>query len=69
MWSFRRASCLLDVGDPLEVVRWANHVREAVRFEMHYVGSPERAEANAVSLATLGYVALEAEILTRGMTV
>jgi hypothetical protein len=41
-WSYRKR---------LEVVRWANHVREAVRFEMHYVGSPERAEANAVFLA------------------
>ena len=29
---------LLDVAGPLEVVRWANHVQEAVCFEVHYVG-------------------------------
>jgi transcriptional regulator GlxA family with amidase domain len=29
---------LLDVAGPLEVVRWANHVQTAVRFEVHYVG-------------------------------
>jgi transcriptional regulator GlxA family with amidase domain len=29
---------LLDVAGPLEVVRWANHVQGAVRFEVHYVG-------------------------------
>ena len=29
---------LLDVAGPLEVVRWANHVQEAVHFEVHYVG-------------------------------
>jgi transcriptional regulator GlxA family with amidase domain len=29
---------LLDVAGPLEVVRWANHVQEAVRFEVHYAG-------------------------------
>jgi transcriptional regulator GlxA family with amidase domain len=29
---------LLDVAGPLEVVRWANHVQEEVRFEVHYVG-------------------------------
>jgi transcriptional regulator GlxA family with amidase domain len=29
---------LLDVAVPLEVVRWANHVQEAVRFEVRYVG-------------------------------
>jgi transcriptional regulator GlxA family with amidase domain len=30
---------LLDVAGPLEVVRWANHVQDAVRFEVHYVGA------------------------------
>ena len=29
---------LLDVAGPLEVLRWANHVQTAVRFEVHYVG-------------------------------
>jgi transcriptional regulator GlxA family with amidase domain len=29
---------LLDVAGPLEVVRWANHVQQAVQFEVHYVG-------------------------------
>jgi transcriptional regulator GlxA family with amidase domain len=29
---------LLDVAGPLEVLRWANHVQSAVRFEVHYVG-------------------------------
>jgi transcriptional regulator GlxA family with amidase domain len=29
---------LLDVAGPLEVLRWANHVQEAVQFEVHYVG-------------------------------
>ena len=29
---------LLDVAGPLEVVRWANHVQTAVRFDVHYVG-------------------------------
>jgi transcriptional regulator GlxA family with amidase domain len=29
---------LLDVAGPLEVVRWANHLQEAVRFEVRYVG-------------------------------
>jgi transcriptional regulator GlxA family with amidase domain len=29
---------LLDVAGPLEVVRWANRVQDAVRFEVHYVG-------------------------------
>jgi transcriptional regulator GlxA family with amidase domain len=29
---------LLDVAGPLEVLRWANQVQGAVRFEVHYVG-------------------------------
>jgi transcriptional regulator GlxA family with amidase domain len=29
---------LLDVAGPLEVLRWANHVQQAVCFEVHYVG-------------------------------
>jgi transcriptional regulator GlxA family with amidase domain len=29
---------LLDLAGPLEVLRWANHVQSAVRFEVRYVG-------------------------------
>jgi transcriptional regulator GlxA family with amidase domain len=29
---------LLDIAGPLEVLRWANHVQDEVRFEVHYVG-------------------------------
>jgi len=29
---------LLDVAGPIEVLRWANHVQEAVRFEVSYIG-------------------------------
>jgi transcriptional regulator GlxA family with amidase domain len=29
---------LLDIAGPIEVLRWANHVQEAVRFEVSYIG-------------------------------
>lgn len=29
---------LLDIAGPIEVLRWTNHVQEAVRFEVSYVG-------------------------------
>ena len=29
---------LLDIAGPIEVLRWANHVQEALRFEVSYIG-------------------------------
>jgi transcriptional regulator GlxA family with amidase domain len=29
---------LLDIAGPIEVLRWANHVQDAVRFEVFYIG-------------------------------
>jgi len=29
---------LLDIAGPIEVLRWANHVQEAVRFDVSYTG-------------------------------
>src|SRR5580658_774392 len=40
---------LLDVAGPLEVMRWANHVQTAVRFEVHYVG-PSSALQTSIGL-------------------
>jgi transcriptional regulator GlxA family with amidase domain len=37
---------LLDVAGPLEVMRWANHVQGAVRFEVHYVGPSSSLQAS-----------------------
>jgi transcriptional regulator GlxA family with amidase domain len=33
---------LLDIAGPIEVLRWANHVQEAVRFEVSYIGPASR---------------------------
>jgi transcriptional regulator GlxA family with amidase domain len=41
---------LLDVAGPLEVVRWANHVQEALYFEVHYIG-PSSTLQTSIGLA------------------
>jgi transcriptional regulator GlxA family with amidase domain len=33
---------LLDVAGPIEVLRWANHVQKAVRFDVSYIGPRKR---------------------------
>lgn len=45
---------LLDVAGPLEVVRWANHVQEEVRFEVRYVGpSPSLQSSIGLTLTAI----------------
>ena len=36
---------LLDIAGPIEVLRWANHVQDAVRFEVSYLAPLERLSA------------------------
>jgi transcriptional regulator GlxA family with amidase domain len=33
---------LLDIAGPVEVLRWANHVQKAVRFDVSYIGPKEK---------------------------
>jgi transcriptional regulator GlxA family with amidase domain len=33
---------LLDIAGPIEVLRWANHVQKAVRFDVSYIGPRKR---------------------------
>jgi transcriptional regulator GlxA family with amidase domain len=45
---------LLDVAGPLEVLRWANHVQTATRFEVHYVGpSPSLQTSIGIALTAI----------------
>src|ERR1700683_1858965 len=41
---------LLDLAGPLEVLRWANQVQSAVRFEVRYVG-PSASRQTSIGLA------------------
>jgi transcriptional regulator GlxA family with amidase domain len=40
---------LLDIAGPIEVLRWANHVQDAVQFEVRFVG-PVSAVASSIGL-------------------
>jgi transcriptional regulator GlxA family with amidase domain len=40
---------LLDIAGPIEVLRWTNHVQEAVRFEVSYIG-PATQVASSIGL-------------------
>jgi transcriptional regulator GlxA family with amidase domain len=44
---------LLDIAGPIEVLRWANHVQDAVRFDVRYVG-PSRRVLSSIGLVLAG---------------
>jgi transcriptional regulator GlxA family with amidase domain len=59
---------LLDVAGPLEVVRWANHVQEAVYFEVHYVG-PSSTSQTSIGLTLTALKPLPDELPQRALVV